>query len=101
MHVDDAVRRDIDYGLRDDLAVANYHHGVRCERGEGRDGFGTADALGLVDGEGMAQRSFFHGRGGELPASSTGTVGLGDYGDYVLAGGDQGFQGGDGEFRGT
>ena len=76
MHIDNAVRRDIDHGLRDDLAVADHRHGIGCECGQILDRFGAPDALGLVHGHAEPQCRFFHGRGGELMAAPAGAVGL-------------------------
>ncbi len=61
MHVNDSVRRNIDDGLGNDLAVADHDHDIGVEIGKSSDGFGTADAFGLIDGQVETQGGGFDG----------------------------------------
>ena len=56
VHVDDAERRQVDDGLRNDLAVAHHHHGLGAERAQVLDRFRPAHALRLVDRQAQPQR---------------------------------------------
>src|ERR1022692_1749302 len=51
MHVDNSARRNIDRGLRNDLAVADHDYGIGLEARQSRDGIRPANALGLVYGQ--------------------------------------------------
>ena len=56
--IDDAVRRDVEDRLRDDLAVADDDHRFGRDGAQLFDDFGAADALGLMDWEAEAQGGF-------------------------------------------
>ena len=61
MNVNDSERRDIDNTLRDDLAIADDHHGLGRERSQVGYRIRMADTFGLPDGQVVAMRGGFDG----------------------------------------
>ena len=101
MHVNDAVARNIDDGLRNDLTVADHHHGVRLHLFQLLHWLGPANALRLMHRERKSQRRFFHGGRGQFPAPAFRTIWLREHGQHRMSGLDDSFQRGNGEGGGA
>ena len=99
VHVEDAVGRNTDDGLRDDLAIADHHHDVGLVRRQRRHGFGPPYAFGLIYGQGKAQRRLLHGRHCLVLAASAGTIRLRHDAKNLVPGRDYAFQRGNCERR--
>jgi len=63
VYVDDSERRQVDHGLRNDLAVTHHHHGLRLECAQEFDGFGQPHALRLADADPFRAAASFTGGG--------------------------------------
>ena len=85
-HIEDAVARQIDDGLRDDLAVAHHHHRLSLQFRQLRHNLGPLDSLGLKHRQAMRQRGFLdRGRREKLGAAFR-TVGLSNDSENGVAG---------------
>jgi len=99
MHVDDAERRHVDDALRNDLAVADHHHGVGTQGRQVRQWLRPLDAFRLVHGKRAGNRSHLHGRGRQRTAPAFGPIGLRVDCQHLVARRQNAFERGHGERR--
>ena len=99
MHVDRAVGRDIEHGLRQDLAVGDDDDHVRCQFAQFSDDAFVTHGIRLEDGEAQFQGLFLDRRIGHFLAAAALLVGLRINSRDVVTGLGQFFQGRDREIR--
>src|SRR5581483_5944224 len=99
VHIDDAVLRQIDDRLRNDLPVAHYHHRVGVQLRQLLYYFGAPNSFRLVGLQAEPQRRFFHGGCGHFTAPALRPVRLRVDGEHFMSAGHQALERGHREGR--
>ena len=86
MNVDDTQRNQIDDGLRNDLAIADHHHGLGGEPPQSLDGFRPPHTLRLENRQAQAECGLLHGRWSGRLAAAARPVGLRHHRQNFVAG---------------
>jgi hypothetical protein len=102
VEVDVAVAWEVEHPLGDDAAVGYDDDGLGANVLELLAEFEVVlDFLGLQDGDIVFEGCLFYGWDLEFHASACGSVGLGEDEGYFVACSEDGFEGGNGELRGS
>ena len=76
MNIDDAMRRQVDDGLRNDLPIPDHDHGVGVQRSQFRNHFRPSNPLRLKHRQAQPQRSLLDGRSGQSLSAPLRPIGL-------------------------